>query len=500
MFRTFSRSRPAALTFFAILLVFLYAVAVIFFDFSSPLEKVLSSVLLLSVYASFVVLAFSLSRDPRLGHQAHQGWFLLGCASICTAIAEAIWFYRDSILKVDPFVSAADIFFLCYYPLTLAGVLSFPYAARTPKERTTLYLDLAIVMTASSMALSYFILSPSYFSAAEALDAIVALAYPVGGVLLLTAVVGLIQSSAKKTTWWVLFFLGSGMLLNAIADAGMAYFEIREIPYKMPYMNILWMLAAVCLLGAAAWQRVIGEPLPAIFVEEPSSRRLLFRRALPYVATFVGILVLFLAFRRGQTEHPEPVLFQAIILIGLVLLRQHLVIRENERLYKEMERLAITDSLTGLYNRHFANETLRLEFQRARRYGWPLSILMIDLDGFKELNDRLGHLRGDEVLKKIAGLLAEQVRTSDLLARFGGDEFIAILPQTEEEGALIVMEKLAEAVNGKTFQGSKLSVSIGMSNIRPELKLEEMLEESDRNLYIQKQQKYRSRSAVPHRN
>lgn len=494
MLRIFFRSRAAILTVSAAFFVFLYAVAVFFFHFSSPLEKIISSILLVTFYLGFVVLAFALSRDPRLGHEAHQGWFLLGCSSVCTAIAEGIWFYRDSILKVDPFVSAADIFFLCYYPLTLAGVLRFPYTSRTPKERTTLYLDLAIVMTASSMALSYFILSPEYFSRAEALESIVALAYPVGGMLLLTAVVGLLQSSAKKTTWWVLFLLGSGMFCNAIADAAMAYFEIREIPYRMQYLNILWMLAAVCLLSAAALQKVIGEPLPAIFPEKPSSRRLLFRRALPYLATFVGILVLFLAFRKGYAEHPQTILFETIILIVLVLMRQHLVIRENESLYKEMSRLAITDALTGLYNRHFADETLRLEFQRAKRYGLPLSILMIDLDGFKELNDRFGHLRGDEVLKEIARLLAEQLRSSDLLARFGGDEFIAILPQTEEEGARVVMDKIEQAVNGKTFQGSKLSVSIGMSRIRPELKLEEMLEESDRNLYIQKQQKHAVRS------
>jgi diguanylate cyclase (GGDEF)-like protein len=182
-------------------------------------------------------------------------------------------------------------------------------------------------------------------------------------------------------------------------------------------------------------------------------------------------------------------LFGTIGLIGLVLLRQWTVLVENVNFYNEMHRLATTDALTSIYNRHFFNETFRREVERARRYGKPMAILLLDVDNFKMFNDRLGHLHGDEVLKAVAHVLSKQLRKSDILARFGGDEFVMIMPETDQASAKNAVERIQSAVANHSYAHIPLGVSAGISGFRPGLTPEQMLEEADRGLYQHKSSK-----------
>jgi diguanylate cyclase (GGDEF)-like protein len=121
-----------------------------------------------------------------------------------------------------------------------------------------------------------------------------------------------------------------------------------------------------------------------------------------------------------------------------------------ERLRQQAEQLthqALTDPLTGLANRRHLIEQLRREFTRARRYQRPLSLIYLDLDGFKSINDRFGHLFGDEILKKAALAMRAVLRSADQLARIGGDEFAVLLPETTLEGSRNVTRKLRKALN-----------------------------------------------------
>lgn len=131
-----------------------------------------------------------------------------------------------------------------------------------------------------------------------------------------------------------------------------------------------------------------------------------------------------------------------------------------------LERLAITDYLTGLYNIRYFYHRLEEEFSRAQRYNFPLSCLMIDLDHFKEINDRYGHRVGDSVLKDIARLTKTHTRKSDVLARYGGEEFIMLLPETDEKGAVAKAEALRTSIarfRFKSLKGRKaVTVSIGV--------------------------------------
>jgi diguanylate cyclase (GGDEF)-like protein len=137
---------------------------------------------------------------------------------------------------------------------------------------------------------------------------------------------------------------------------------------------------------------------------------------------------------------------------------------DHQRLAASVEKLAITDDLTQVYNYRFLKSALRREIKRAGRFRQNLSILMLDVDNLKAYNDQYGHLRGSFLLKQIAARFAAQVRSFDLIAKYGGDEFTAILPQTDLEGALVVAERMRLSVAQHDFpfaEAGRITVSIG---------------------------------------
>jgi len=139
----------------------------------------------------------------------------------------------------------------------------------------------------------------------------------------------------------------------------------------------------------------------------------------------------------------------------------------------QLEKLSVTDGLTGLYNRRHFEERLKAEFRRSHRYSDPVSLMMLDLDHFKNVNDRYGHLLGDEVLRSTAGLLRASVREPDICSRYGGEEFAVILPKTHVQGALAVAERILLELRRKTYVGEptgtsareevRVTVSIGIA-------------------------------------
>jgi diguanylate cyclase (GGDEF)-like protein len=128
-----------------------------------------------------------------------------------------------------------------------------------------------------------------------------------------------------------------------------------------------------------------------------------------------------------------------------------------ESLSRHLRYLAYRDFLTGLYNHRYFQEQLASEVERAQRYGHHLSVLMLDVDRFKQVNDTYGHLMGDTLLSYVARLISAKVRSSDVAARYGGDEFGVILPETDQEKAIAVAEKLRRSVSGdRHWQGALL--------------------------------------------
>ena len=164
-----------------------------------------------------------------------------------------------------------------------------------------------------------------------------------------------------------------------------------------------------------------------------------------------------------------------------------------EELSQRLRSLAYQDSLTDLYNHRYFYEQLSHEVERAQRYGRPVSVILLDLDNFKQVNDTYGHLMGDKLLALMGQVIKDQVRASDIAARYGGDEFAIILPDTPRPAAEATAEKLSRAIaTGRTNAGSMsenlpLSASFGVACCPDESRtVSELLQLADDRVYAAK--------------
>jgi diguanylate cyclase (GGDEF)-like protein len=163
---------------------------------------------------------------------------------------------------------------------------------------------------------------------------------------------------------------------------------------------------------------------------------------------------------------------------------------ENAKLYTQARDLSIKDELTSLYNRRHFQTVLQIEWKRAVRFHRSLSLLMIDADHFKKYNDTFGHLQGDKVLREMANLLRKNVREIDTVARFGGEEFIILLPDTDKKGAVAVGEKLRKIIEAYRFidtsgtSVSPITISVGIASYPDDVReLDDLIDHADIALY-----------------
>jgi two-component system cell cycle response regulator len=158
--------------------------------------------------------------------------------------------------------------------------------------------------------------------------------------------------------------------------------------------------------------------------------------------------------------------FESMTTFELALTRaleRRFLINENKRLFEENQRLAVTDPLTGLHNRHKLQEALTTELERAKRYGRPLSIIMVDMDDLKSINDNHGHATGDEALRVVGKAIMRCIRKVDMGTRFGGDEFLVLLPEADEQEAATVAARIDQEIRSIDFDAGELSASIGVA-------------------------------------
>jgi two-component system cell cycle response regulator len=199
----------------------------------------------------------------------------------------------------------------------------------------------------------------------------------------------------------------------------------------------------------------------------------------------------------GADDYLIKPVHEAELIARLNAGRRILTLEHSLRVANQRNRiLSITDALTGAFNRRYLMEQLPREFERCRRYAFPLSVLMCDLDHFKQVNDQRGHAAGDDVLQQFASRAQKFIRSnSDWIARYGGEEFLIVLPETAHEGAVLVAEKIRQLVASSPFAtragDTAVTASFGIASTGPSgpdlaLKVETLIRAADESLYKSK--------------
>ncbi len=180
---------------------------------------------------------------------------------------------------------------------------------------------------------------------------------------------------------------------------------------------------------------------------------------------------------------------RADLALLLTLVEPCAIAIENAMLFQRAEQLTITDDLTKLFNSRYLNLYIGREIKRCKRHGIPLSIIFLDLDGFKSINDQHGHLAGSRTLTEVGAILALAVRESDVLARYGGDEFVVVLPETPVDGALVIGERIRRSIEEHAFlreEGldARISASLGIATYPDHaLTPEGLIQKADQAMY-----------------
>ena len=209
-------------------------------------------------------------------------------------------------------------------------------------------------------------------------------------------------------------------------------------------------------------------------------------------AKVVGTLVLRMARSGSPFDTRELQLCQLIGEVAAIALQNAHLFESLEHANLNLEQLTLIDDLTQAYNRRFLFRKLEEEVERSKWYGQPLCCIMLDVDDFKEVNDRYGHAQGDVILKELANVIQDVIRRGDVLARYGGEEFVLLLPQTEGEGAWIEAERIRRTIREHPFPGIEpllpLTMSLGIANypLNSITEASDLLKLADRAMYAAK--------------
>jgi diguanylate cyclase (GGDEF)-like protein len=385
-----------------------------------------------------VAAAWRVSTRPGVDPGVRRAWRRLTVAFGCWWIGDLIWCVLEVLLHRSPFPSLADAGYLAFYPCGAWALLSFPSTARRRADWTKFGLDALTVFLCGAMGIWYLVIGPVVHThPGQGLAQVLNFAYPVGDLLLLFGVtVTLLRRTSGSDVALRLLVGGVGALV--VADVAYARLDLAGT-YNGGLPDAFW-LAAWCLffLAAKAESGAGRSPLP----ERSQPERPLAR--LPYVAVGLAYALLLVVGRRAAVYPLDGLILGAAAVTAVVLVRQVSTIAENSRLMSRLQTLANVDPLTGIPNRRAFFEDAELLFAGTGR-GGRHSILMVDVDYFKDVNDTFGHRAGDRVLSVVAASVRSQLRSADLVGRYGGDELVVALADCGD-GAFAVAERIRQVV------------------------------------------------------
>lgn len=410
-------------------------------------RQILADVVYLVPAILGVVLAVAVCR--RVTGTPRRVWRLLAVSAVLGLSGEVAWAFQELVLgQKVPSPSVADAFYLtAYLPVPFAIVCAFGRAPALRRARAL--LDTSPVTVAVGLVGWRLLIAPQLSAGLDPATA-AAVAYALADLVILATLVSFGFAGHRRIPG-SLALVALSYLVGIIGNSGATWLSLPPGYAVGSWPEILWQAQLVLLCLAA---------LTALRPQEREAEVTLLGRDLglgPSLLAAGCTLALVAADLRSGTLSSATAVVGTAVLAG-ILLRLWLTGRDKDRVARELDRalreqepLAVTDGLTELYNRRFFEEVLRLEAERATRAGGPLSVLVVDLDRFKRINDTHGHEAGDAVLQQVARRLTLAIRPSDVLARNGGEEFVVLLPGADAEVAQEVAERVRRSIAEQPF-------------------------------------------------
>ncbi|MEN3309426.1 MAG: diguanylate cyclase [Micromonosporaceae bacterium] len=351
-----------------------------------------------------------------LDHRTRVAWRIVAGAFGVLTLAGVLF---AAVADLTVFPNPGDLARIAFAPVMLAGLLAFPVRRTSVRDRYMIKLDVGTVIAAAFMVLWYFMTGPDVsVRRLSTVAGAVALAYPAGDLALITGAALVLLRGTAASLRRPLSLLAAAMVVETVGDAFLGReFAIGVSDPRAAWQAVCWSVGHLLLAAAAFEQcRLAAGHRPARpgRSSQPVSMP-------PYAAIGVGYGMLLVAALAQPHAYPWTGLVLGIgAITACVLARQVLSLHENRA-------MAITDGLTGLANRVHLRGALTATLVGARRTGHATAVLLVDMDGFKQVNDVHGHEVGDQLLIAVANLLRRVVSRADMVARLGGDEFAVLL-------------------------------------------------------------------------
>ena len=441
------------------------------------------------VNGAAVLLCWWVSRRAEFGRGTCRAWRVLSIAMALYLLGDMLQLLYEVVLHRRGYPTWADAAYLSFYAVAFCGLITFPARRRSGPERLRLFLDVGTVFTGGAVLIWYLALGPAVASGPgfDLFD-LVTYAYPVGDLLLMFGILAVLWRGVSPSSVPALRIFAGGMLIFIAADLTYDYITAHSTYLGGDPVDTLWILALTAVCLAAARQLRVAPSASLAPPRRPAPAPPSF---LPYLAIVSSYLLLaVVGLRNVRFDALGGILLGAVLLTFLVSTRQYIALRDNGRLAARYQELAAIDGTTGLFNRRHFMEVAEAAFAHAQRLGQPSAVLMIDVDKFKRINDVHGHTVGDQVLAQLAQACREQVRPDDIVGRYGGDEFIIMIPGIKSLRAIQLADRLTRQVArvpGRDGNPVPYSASIGIAECPPGADLPNLLMRADLAMYEAKQ-------------
>jgi diguanylate cyclase len=383
------------------------------------------------------------------------------------------------------FPAPGDVARLAMVPVMLVGLLMVPGRRSGPGDRARLALDISAVFLSGAMVVWYAIVGPALteYNLANAHQITAAICYPVGDLMLLFGLAVVVLRSRLRRIVAMAWLAIAALVAEAAGDAYLTYISAHHGTEQwLPWQFACWVTGHVLFL--ASNYHVWSAPSPALspaWRAEPRRPPAVATSGLPYLGVAMVVVVLVTAaVRQGEIYPWVGLIVGAVLTTVTVTLRQAHLLRENHR-------LAFTDNLTGLANRAQLHSQLDACLAQSLRTGRASAVLLADMNGFKQINDALGHAAGDQLLIAFAGMLRRAVLGGDLIARLGGDEFVVVLRNIgHADNAQAAVRRIREEMSAPVLLGDtvvRAEAAIGVAMAEPGDDVDTLLRRADEAMY-----------------